>query len=933
MSYGARPLVAVLFLAWSLSAQAEGPAGQPLPRADGHDDPLPGGAVARLGSTRWRLRAGPTGMVVSPDGNVLAVRTDDLTVEVLDAWTGRRRLTLGMPRHASGPPESAAMAFSRDGKRFAASLTLGKRRNALISLRAGPGMREERCLAYRKPDAEQPRLPAEAERAPNRRGFTEEYVSALALTPDGKVLAAAIRFSFRYQWWEGGQEPKVFEKEENTIRLWEAGSGKRLGELSGHRKEIKGLLFAADGTTLISVDAEGSICFHDPTTGREKRARVNVGRPLFCVASSADGKLLAAGTRGLVLVCEMATGNLRQRLATPVPGVRSVAFSPDGKLLAGGGGRVLRLWRTATGKILGDLSPVDHLVSAVAFSGDSSRLFSGHQGEQVVRCWDVATLRPTVPLDGHAAPVSALAFTPDGKHIVSATLEPVFRSWDARSGKPWAGRTEDRQRLASYGLASAAGAWLCHCENGRDLRPGFFPAPRLYLPEQKPGSVAFACSADGKRVLAFETRPGRKPALVVRSRPDGKILREFVWKEGKQVLASLSPDGRTVAAAGGDVVCFLDVASGKEQRYTYPPRGEAFHPIFVKFAADGARIVVVGEPATLRVVAVGDGRLLAEIQETFWDFIGGLADVALSPDGRTLAVGKYLGSLMVREVATGQLIRHHRGDGLLFSPDNRHVAILDRDALRIHDLFSGALLWQYREMNDLTGDIAFSPDGRLLAAACRDTTVLVWDLDLVRKRQKPQPLDDQDLERLWKDLQERASGGPDIEVWQKQPGSRWPDLARGRSATAYEAMGQLRARPEGVVRFLQKRLLVPPADGARLRRSIADLDSDRFATRETASRALAKLGRAAGPALRTALRGKPSLEVRLRIERLFRTIQREEDRLSPAYIRAIQVLEGIRTKDARQLLKALAEGSGGPHAAREACAALQRLQVKSRVEQ
>jgi hypothetical protein len=111
---------------------------------------------------------------------------------------------------------------------------------------------------------------------------------------------------------------------------------------------------------------------------------------------------------------------------------------------------------------------------------------------------------------------------------------------------------------------------------------------------------------------------------------------------------------------------------------------------------------------------------------------------------------------------------------------------------------------------------------------------------------------------------------------------------------------------------------------------IADLDSDTFTTREAASRALAKPGRAAGPALRAALDRKPTLELRLRIRRLLRAIEREEERLSLAYTRAIQVLEGIGTRDAQELREGLARGGAGPRAAREARAALHRLQTKSR---
>jgi WD40 repeat protein len=531
-----------------------------------------------------------------------------------------------------------------------------------------------------------------------------------------------------------------------------------------------------------------------------------------------------------------------------------------------------------------------------------------------------------VPVAGHGARVFGLAFTPDGKQAITATHERDFRSWDCRSGKPCAAGKEDGERLQGDALASLGRAMLSLCDNGFDDGAGLLPMPRLSRLRQPP--VVFSTSADGRRVLALKKEPRGKPSLVVSDARTDKVVRTFIWTEGDKVSASLSPDGRTVAAAVGDTVRFLDVGTGKQRRFVLSKRGEDFRPIFVKFAPDGSRVVVIGDPATLRVVSVADGRLLGTIHETVWNFTDRLADLAVSADGRSVAVGKFMGSLMLWEVATGQLVRHHRADGLLFSPDNRRFAILQRGTLSVHDLFSGSSLWQYREPNGFTGNLAFSPDGRFLAAACRDTTVLVWHLASLDRGVKRRPLDDAALERLWNDLRVPAPGGPSVESWRRRPGMYWRDGAKGKSARAFEVMGLLVANPRRSVPFLKKRLHVPPADARLVRRLIADLDSDTFATREAASRALAKLGRSAAVGLRAAAAGKPSPEVRLRVRRLLRPIEREEDKLSLASTRTVQVLEAIGTRDARAFLKSLAEGGGGPHAGREARAALERLQAR-----
>jgi DNA-binding beta-propeller fold protein YncE len=135
-----RPVLALPLLVWSGVAHAAAPA----PRADA----LPAGAVARLGSVRWRLLAEPHGIAVSPNGTLLAVTTRDGAVELLDARTGQRRLTFGARDFKSRYVRGVPVAFSRDGKRVAAAV-LGDRWTPALSIRDRDGKHEERRIHSR----------------------------------------------------------------------------------------------------------------------------------------------------------------------------------------------------------------------------------------------------------------------------------------------------------------------------------------------------------------------------------------------------------------------------------------------------------------------------------------------------------------------------------------------------------------------------------------------------------------------------------------------------------------------------------------------------------------------------------------------------------------------------------------------------------------
>ncbi len=791
--------------------------------------------------------------------------------------------------------------------------------------------RPRRRIDWREKGRQEPTLPPEATRAPNRQKGSTEDVSAVAFSPDGRLLAAGVRFHFHAEWSQGGEKPRSLETEENVVRIWEVSSGKRLCELTGHVKRITSVLLSPDGRALTTASEDGTMRFWNPSTAQEGRARWEAGGPLFGAVYSPDGKLLAAGGRESVLVWEAATGRLRQRLAIPAQRVRSVAFAPSGITLAGAGGHTIRFWNVNTGALLRDAPAVAHPVRAITFSADGRQLFSGHEGEHVVRCWDAATLKPSVGLGGHAAPVKALGFTPDGNQVISSTLDDHFRLWDAFSGRPCPTDQESQQLLERYWSAAAGHTWPLLCEPllwgyGYPREADAFPGRKLSRLERWPGY--FSCSADGNRVLIVQKGDTKKSALVVRDRR--KVVREFLWTGGDEVRPAISPDGNTVAAMQKDLVSFFDVATGEERRYDFAKqkRYDIFHAALIKFSPDGGRIVIAGDQGTLWLVSTRDGRLLAQIQQGIMEpGVQGISGVAFSPDGETLTTGGGFGSLYCWETATGQLVRHHRGASFLFSPDNRLVAMMRSGGLCLHDLYSGALLREYKGPNGFAGNFTFSPDGRLLAAACRDTTILVWSTTSVAKTVTAPQLDNQSLERLWQDLEDDGSAQPRVEDWRKKPGIEWKDPEEGKSARAYRAIGRLIADRGRSLPFLTQRLaVVPPADAGQLHRLIADLDSGAFTKREAASRELSKLGIAAEPAVRAALAKASSLEVRKRLGKLVQEFEQKRERLSLARLRAVQVLEHIGTSDAQRVLKSLAEGPDG-QLARAAREALQRMQM------
>jgi HEAT repeat protein len=155
--------------------------------------------------------------------------------------------------------------------------------------------------------------------------------------------------------------------------------------------------------------------------------------------------------------------------------------------------------------------------------------------------------------------------------------------------------------------------------------------------------------------------------------------------------------------------------------------------------------------------------------------------------------------------------------------------------------------------------------------------------------------------------------------------ARWSDLGGGDSTRAWQAIWDLALAGQSAAPYLGERLRpVPAADAGNIAQWINDLDADDFATRRAASRELERLGELAVPALRKALEGTPSPELRRQATRLVENLAGlSGERLRQ--IRAIEALEYMGTPEARQIIEKLAEGAPEARLTHEAKAALQRL--------
>lgn len=484
--------------------------------------------------------------------------------------------------------------------------------------------------------------------------------------------------------------------------------------------DIFSVAFSTDGELFAATTREGNIHIWHTNDYRPERIIEGNGGTIWSIAFSPESPLAPevdppvavgsspldtngifeqAGRESVVLPREVQQQDTSQRI-----------------LASGGQDHKIWLWNVQSGQITGVLQGHNGVIHHLAYSPDGKYLASA-SADQTVRLWDVASGQTTMTLQRHTGVVYAVAFSPDGEFLASASADQHVRLWHLASGEM------------------------------RHVLPGHATWARTIA--FSPNGQLLACAGADHTIYLWNvsTFGSNKvePALILRGHTDIVLSLAF------------SPDGQTLATSSADTTIRLWNPRSGELQYTLqshtaPIYGIAFSPIAEsplparKALGRGERHLLAsgGVDKTVRLWDVD--AFGAQIHYILHGFTNEIRDLAFSADGTRLVSGSQDQIIRIWDVATGQvkhLLRGHKSVvmSVAFSGNAQTLASGSRDGTaRLWNLTSGADdtttlglgAGQMRSIplahHDKLWAVAFSPDDQLLATACDDQIVRLWDV-------------------------------------------------------------------------------------------------------------------------------------------------------------------------------------------------------------
>ncbi len=662
-------------------------------------------------------------------------------------------------------------------------------------------------------------------------------------------------------------------------------------QLSGPTKRVHVLRASDKGDLLAAASEDGAVTVWDVKTGDTRHTFAMPAKYALGLAFSPDGaRLAAAGFDGDYVVWDLKTAKTLWAVRPENPEAGGpLTFSADGKDLIGlrRGGRV---FDAETGKVKStpkNLPPHHH----GGISADRKR-FSPVFSDHVARVADVSTGELVHPVEGHRFPPTAVVFAEGGKAIYTGTKEDLCR-WDAATGK----LTKRVDARAEALVASPDGERLASA--GQTIDPVVWKLPSLKQTTIMESHLRYAstfvgslhAAADGfSLVFNGEIKPYSWDLAETKLKPYRSEFDNLAESFGAKSRFAPTPDGRAGIIASntkaGPQLVWWDFVAGKVIRSQPNGQGPKVSALDIRSSANVRPADYTNSPAAPLAFLPDDRGFIAESEEGFLLLRADTAERV-----RLLCSQGHLATS--QSIVGGGYV--HPSIPFAVSPDGRLLAVGQDMGIHLVEVATGEIRRTFQP-GERVRALAFSPDGQRIASTGESCSALVWDVYA--------PV---------------IAAAPDRSL-------------TGTAANAQPIMSSLRQHPAELIALAKALTPAKKGDAARVAEWLKDLDAPKYAAREAAQFALAKLDADTLPVIDAHLK-TPGLspEARTRAEKAraaLRTAPPTPDRRRDT--RTLELLERLNTPEARREMARLATGEPGSALTLEAAESLKRMDQRAK---
>ena len=601
----------------------------------------------------------------------------------------------------------------------------------------------------------------------------QKAVHGLDFSPDGERLVSA--------------------SEDNVVRIWQVRSGEEVANLRGHTSYVLDCQFSPDGSQILSAGRDQQVKLWNPATygeslalGRNEgaghddavlAARFSVdGNRVVTASSDRSARLWDAKTQGLVnhfaeghefLTSSAVFFAGGQRLATSAGDgstriwnvaagteiealvgtgrTAAIDISPDGLWMAAAGTDYdLQIWDLQKSEIVAHLKGHVEPITAVAFSANGKLLATGDERGRG-RIWNLNgdKWQPGPWLEGHSRTITGLRFAQQGQKLVTASVDNTCGQWDVQTGQElrslvlkhpgWVtGLDVSDDGALAMTICGDGNLRLWSLETAQVLRT-IEPAGNLLFTSvdiSPGGDLAIAACAEEATVQMWQLNTGEEVRI------DGQPWLDLGDRSGVLWSAQFTPLGDQLLTVGGNDAQLWDVSSGR-RIHRFTPHGTVAS---ADISPDGRLVVTGSWDASAKIWDVASGKAILKLDGVHEQFVN---SVAFSPDGKLVLTASDDRTARFWNVSTGQtmepVLRGHESRiyQARFNDDGSKVITTsgDKTAL-IWDARSGESLVELNghQWGVLCGE--FSPDGKLAITGSEDDDAIIWNAhtgELVRK--------------------------------------------------------------------------------------------------------------------------------------------------------------------------------------------------------